>query len=217
MRNAVAYYRVSTERQGQSRLGLEAQIQSVRQYIHTNQIHLVKEMTEVESGKKNSRPILKVALDYCKKNKALLVIAKLDRLGRSVSFISTLMESDVQFIAVDNPHANELVLHIMAAIAQHERKAISIRTKEALQAAKKRGTILGIHGINVLSKKNKEDARHFANKMNPIIENLQKQGFKTVRQITEELNRLKIPTFRKKGHKWHLASVHSIMSYRSIE
>ena len=171
-------------------------------------------MTEIESGKKNGRPILKKAIKYCKENKAILIIAKLDRLGRSVSFISALMESDVQFIAVDNPHANHLMLHIMAAMAQHERQAISIRTKEALQIAKLRGKILGKNGISVLSKKNKEDADRFVKEMNPIIEKLQQEGFTTVRQIVEELNRLKIPTFRKNRHKWHVATVHRILKSR---
>lgn len=217
MRNAVAYYRVSTKRQGQSRLGLKAQVESVHQYIRNNQITLVKELTEIESGKKNDRPILKEALQYCKKNKTLLIIAKLDRLGRSVSFISALMESDIQFIAVDNPNANELLLHIMAAIAQHERQAISTRTKEALQAAKRKGTVLGKYGTDVLSKENKEAAQKFAKKINPIIEKLKKQGFNTIREITDELNRLEIPTFRKKGHKWHVATVHSVMKYRDLK
>lgn len=211
MVDAVAYYRVSTERQGQSGLGLEAQKQAVHRYVELNQINLVGEKTEVESGRKNDRPVLKQVLKSCKENRSLLIIAKLDRLGRSVSFISALMESDVQFVAVDNPHANELMIHIMAAIAQHERKLISSRTKEALQAAKERGVLLGEYGRTVLSKKNKQEAFLFSLKMKPIIQQIQSNGYTTIRQITKELNRLKIPTFRNNGQKWHLATVHNLM------
>lgn len=108
---------------------------------------LVGEFTEVESGKRADRPELEKALAACKKQKAKLVIAKLDRLSRNLAFIATLMESGVEFVAVDNPHANKLTVHILAAVAQHEREMISERTKAALQAAKKRGQRLGNPGI----------------------------------------------------------------------
>jgi len=209
-RHAVAYYRVSTKKQGKSGLGLKAQSDAVRLYKRIHKINLAKEFVEIESGKKNKRPVLKDALEYCKKENTLLLIAKLDRLGRNVAFISSLMESKVDFVAVDNPEASPLLLHILAAIAEHERQAISTRTKEALQVAKKKGKILGKNGY-ILSKKNREDSLRFAKKMNPIIEKLERQGFKTIRQITEELNRRKIPTFRKKDHKWHVATVYKII------
>ena len=104
---------------------------------------LVGEFTEIESGKRSDRPELEKALAACKKQKAKLVIAKLDRLSRNLAFIATLMESGVEFVAVDNPHANKLTVHILAAVAQHEREMISERTKAALAAAKRRGTRLG--------------------------------------------------------------------------
>ena len=142
-RRFVAYYRVSTDRQGRSGLGLEAQQKAVRDYLDGGAWEIVAEFIEVESGKKSDRPELARALDACRKHKARLVIAKLDRLSRNLAFIATLMDSGVEFVAVDNPHANKLTIHILAAVAEHEREAISERTKAALAAAKARGTKLG--------------------------------------------------------------------------
>ena len=139
----VAYFRVSTDRQGKSGLGLEAQRKSVLDYLDGGRWELVAEFTEVESGKHNDRPELEKALAACKKQRAKLVIAKLDRLSRNLAFIATLMDSGVEFVAVDNPHANKLTVHILAAVAQHEREIISARTSAALKAAKARGKRLG--------------------------------------------------------------------------
>lgn len=209
MKKAIAYYRVSTDRQGQSGLGLEAQQAAVSQFADTQGYQVAAEYTEIESGKKSDRPELAKALQQCRKEKATLIIAKLDRLGRNVAFISNIMESSVDFKAVDNPHANRLLLHLLAAFAEHEREQISTRTKEALRAAKKRGVILGKHGKEVLSQQNREAADKFALAMQPIIKELQDQGFKTIREITAELNDREIPTFR--GKNWHLASVHALI------
>jgi DNA invertase Pin-like site-specific DNA recombinase len=142
-RRFVAYYRVSTDRQGRSGLGLEAQQKAVMDYLNGGAWELVGEFIEVESGKKSDRPELSRAIDACRKHKARLVIAKLDRLSRNLAFVATLMESGVEFVAVDNPHANKLTIHILAAVAEHEREAISERTKAALAAAKARGKRLG--------------------------------------------------------------------------
>ena len=120
----VAYYRVSTDKQGASGLGLEAQQQAIMSYLNGGDWELITEFTEVESGKNNQRPELHNALTVCMKEKATLVIAKLDRLGRNVHFISGLMESGVDFVAVDNPHATRLLLHLLAAFAEHEREQI---------------------------------------------------------------------------------------------
>ena len=139
----VAYFRVSTDRQGKSGLGLEAQREAVLAYLDGGSWQLVGEFTEVESGKRSDRPQLAAALVACKKHKAKLVIAKLDRLSRNLAFIATLMDSGVEFVAVDNPHANKLTVHILAAVAQHEREMIAQRTKDALAAAKARGVKLG--------------------------------------------------------------------------
>jgi len=142
MTNYIAYFRVSTKKQGQSGLGMEAQQQAVNTFVNGHG-KLLASYTEIESGKKSDRPELAKALAHARRSKAILVVAKMDRLSRNVAFLSALMESSVEFQAVDNPHANRLTIHILAAIAEHEAKAISTRTKEALQAAKVRGTLLG--------------------------------------------------------------------------
>lgn len=139
----VAYYRVSTKQQGFSGLGLEAQQTAVLAYIKRNGNKIVAEFTEQESGKKDKRPELLKAISTAKEHNAMLVIAKLDRLSRNVSFISSLMDSKVKFVCCDMPDATELTIHIFAAMAEHERKLISQRTKAAMQALKDRGVKLG--------------------------------------------------------------------------
>lgn len=140
MEKFVAYYRVSTARQGQSQLGLKAQQESVLRFVRSGEV--IAEFTEIETGtNKRNRPVLEEAITLCRKEGATLVIAKLDRLARNVVFVSSLMESKVPFKAVDMPEANELTIHIMASIAQHEAKVISTRIKEALkQSSKKLGS-----------------------------------------------------------------------------
>src|SRR3712207_3006231 len=128
----VAYYRVSTDKQGRSGLGLEAQREAVHRHLNGGSWQLVAEVIEVESGKRNDRPKLAEALRLCRIHKATLIIAKLDRLARNVAFISNLMESGVEFTAVDFPQANRLTVHILAAVAEHEREMISQRTVAAL-------------------------------------------------------------------------------------
>src|SRR5215813_5316451 len=149
----VAYFRVSTDRQGKSGLGLEAQREAVLNYLNGGSWTMVAEFTEVEGGKHADRPQLAAALAACEKQKAKLVIAKLDRLSRNLAFIATLMDSGVEFVAVDNPHANKLTVHILAAVAQHEREQISKRTRDALAAAKRRGKRLGNPDIAEISKR----------------------------------------------------------------
>jgi DNA invertase Pin-like site-specific DNA recombinase len=139
----ISYLRVSTARQGASGLGLEAQRAAVAQFIVAGGHTLVTEYVEVESGAKAARPQLTAALASCRLHRATLVIAKLDRLARNVAFIANLMDGGVEFVACDMPHANRLTLHLLAAIAEHEREMISQRTKAALQAAKARGVKLG--------------------------------------------------------------------------
>lgn len=211
MKKAIAYYRVSTDRQGKSGLGLEAQQEAVRQFAQQESYHVTAEFIEIESGKKNQRPELLAALEQCKKQRAILIIAKLDRLGRNVAFISNLMESRVEFKAVDNPHANKLMVHLLAAFAEHEREQISNRTKDALGAAKRRGVQLGKHGKEVLSEQNREAADAFAERMRPIIETLRAQGFTTIRAIRDELNRQGIATARNNGEVWHVRTVHALL------
>lgn len=210
MRKAVAYYRVSTDRQGKSGLGLEAQANVVSQFAEHEGYSVISTFTEIESGKKNQRPQLLLALAQCRKEKATLIIAKLDRLGRNVAFISNLMESRVDFKAVDNPHANKLMVHLLAAFAEHEREQISTRTKDALEAAKRRGVQLGKYGKEVLSQENATAAVSFAESLRPTIESIQAAGFKTVRAIRDELNRQQIPTYRVDS-KWHIPNVYAVL------
>jgi DNA invertase Pin-like site-specific DNA recombinase len=139
----VAYYRVSTQRQGASGLGLDGQRAAIEQFCREQRYELQDEFTEVESGRKSDRPVLRKALQRAKATRSLLVIGKLDRLARNVHFISGLMESGVEFRACDVPTANRLTLHILSAVAEEEARAISARTKAALAAAKVRGTLLG--------------------------------------------------------------------------
>ena len=137
----VAYLRVSTQRQGFSGLGLEAQQEIIKNYLRD--VTPIAEYVEVESGRKSNRPKLKEALKLCRKEGAILIVAKLDRLARSVSFLSNLLESDVEIVFCDFPQANKMVLHIIAAIAQYEAELIATRTKAALHAKKARGFKLG--------------------------------------------------------------------------
>ncbi len=145
--NYVAYYRVSTDRQGQSGLGLDAQRAAVANYMNGGDWTMVDTFTEVESGRKNDRPELAKALELCRRRRATLVIAKLDRLARNVAFIANLMDANVDLVAVDMPQANRLTLHIMAAMAEHEAQAVSQRTRAALQAAKECGTESPVESI----------------------------------------------------------------------
>jgi DNA invertase Pin-like site-specific DNA recombinase len=141
--SVIAYYRVSTEQQGKSGLGLESQESQVEAYAKQTGANILAKYVECESGKLADRPQLAKALSHCRRSKATLVVAKLDRLARNVAFLSALMDSSVQFTACDNPHANRLTLHILAAVAESEAVAISQRTKAALAAYKARGGLLG--------------------------------------------------------------------------
>jgi DNA invertase Pin-like site-specific DNA recombinase len=146
MTKLIGYVRVSTAGQGKSGLGLEAQEKAINDYVLNTNGHLIKSYMEVETGKKYSlknRPQLANALSHAKRAKAVLVIAKLDRLSRNVAFLSGLMEAKVDFVACDNPHATRFTIHILAAVAEHEAKMISVRTKDALAAYKARGGVLG--------------------------------------------------------------------------
>ena len=193
----VAYYRVSTKRQGESQLGLKAQKHAVERFISPELID--KEFTEVETGtNKRYRPILNEAIELCAKTGATLIIAKLDRLARNVSFVSSLMDSKVKFKAVDMPEANELTIHIMSAIAQHEAKVISKRVKEGLaQSTKKLGNpqnltdeakARGLESIRHKAKHNAHNKRALAFvstlnysqlKLREIADRLNVNGFKT--------------------------------------
>jgi len=212
-RRFVAYYRVSTDRQGRSGLGLEAQQKAVMDYLNGGAWELVGEFVEVESGKKSDRPELARALEACRKHKARLVIAKLDRLSRNLAFVATLMESGVEFVAVDNPHANKLTIHILAAVAEHEREAISERTKVALAAAKARGTRLGtpdpVGAVKRMRAARKACTERFASNVLPIIRELQAAGHVSCNAIAGQLNARKVATAR--GGRWTHVQVGQIL------
>ena len=211
----VAYYRVSTDRQGQSGLGLEAQQQAVHTYLHGGTGHLVAEYTEVESGKGSAeRPALQQAIAAAKRHKATLIIAKLDRLVRNVYFIAGLMESGVDFVAVDMPHANRLTIHILAAVAEHEREMISQRTRAALAAKKARGFTLGCpcpaKGAALGVARLQREADRFARNVLPVIESIRHSGMTTLRGIAQALNARGIKTAR--GGTWEAQTVRNVLS-----
>ncbi len=139
----VAYYRVSTDRQGRSGLGLDAQREAVAGQVQRAGGEIVADFTEIESGKRADRPELRAALAEAKRHRATLIIARLDRLSRNMAFIANLVDARIDFIACDNPHATRLTLRILVAVAEHEREMISARTKAALAIAKARGVRLG--------------------------------------------------------------------------
>ena len=200
-----SYLRVSTGRQGESGLGMDAQRASVGAYIASIGGDLLQEYVEVESGKLNTRPILREALAHCRRIGAILVIAKLDRLARNVAFVSSLMESKTDFVAVDAPFANRLMIHIMAAFAEHEREQIAARTKAALAAAKARGVQLGAHG-KILALARKTEATNFAEHLRLIVEPLRGQTFQA---ISDHLNGLGCPT--REGASWTPTTVRRVL------
>jgi DNA invertase Pin-like site-specific DNA recombinase len=207
-RRFVAYYRVSTDRQGRSGLGLEAQQKVVQDYLDGGAWEIVAEFVEVESGKRADRPELARALDACRKHKARLVIAKLDRLSRNLAFIATLMDSGVEFVAVDNPHANKLTIHILAAVAEHEREAISERTKAALAAAKARDRRRCCpHGRG-------PQGENGAANVLPIIREVLAAGHTSANAIARQLNTRKIATAR--GGRWTHFQIRQIINRNAV-
>jgi DNA invertase Pin-like site-specific DNA recombinase len=217
-RRAVAYYRVSTAKQGRSGLGLDAQRKAVADFLAAGAWHLAEEFVEVESGKLDRRPQLEAALAHCELTGATLIVAKLDRLSRNVAFLATLQDSDARFIAVDLPEANELTIHIMAAVAQAERKAISRRTREALAAAKARGTKLGglrgdpanlRLGPKVSAERRSATALNRAQKVCRKIDQLRQGGTTSLRRIADALNQAGIHAPR--GGTWSASQVRAVM------
>jgi DNA invertase Pin-like site-specific DNA recombinase len=199
-RQFVAYYRVSTDRQGRSGLGLDAQREAVFRHLASQAGDLIGEFCEVESGRRSDRPQLAAAIAAAKKPRATLIIAKLDRLARIVHFISGLIESGVDFVAADNPHANKLMVHMLAAFAEHEREQISQRTKDALAAAKLRGIRLGRNAADRLAPAHRAAAMERARQLGPLLAELKHAGM-SARRMAAELTARGIPT--PNGGKWH--------------
>lgn len=217
----ILYFRVSTAQQGRSGLGLEAQRNAVERYCRERSCTTLGEYTEIESGKRNDRTELKKALHHAKVTGSTLLIAKLDRLSRNAAFLITLRDSGTKFVAVDMPDANDLTIGIMALIAQQEREAISTRTREALAAAKARGTRLGNpNGARALRRAAKGNsaaieaitgnAQAFATDLAPVIAAIRADGVTSLRGIARELAARKIVTAR--GGSWSMSTVRSIIA-----
>ena len=217
----VAYYRVSTARQGRSGLGLDAQQKAVTDYLNGGRWTLLRELVEVESGKHNDRPELAKALHLCRVTGATLVIAKLDRLSRNAAFLLTLKDSGVKFVAADMPDANTLTIGVMALVAQNEREAISRRTREALAAAKRRGVKLGNpHGARALLRARKGNraaiqavrvrADQHAQELRPVVDDLKAEGIVSLEGIAAALNERGMQTPR--GGRWYATSVRNLLA-----
>jgi DNA invertase Pin-like site-specific DNA recombinase len=214
----VAYYRVSTTKQGQSGLGLDAQRNSVTSYLNGGDWELIGEFEEVETGKGanalDKRPKLKEAIDQCKREQATLVIAKLDRLARNVHFISGLMETGVDFVAADMPQANKVMIQMHAVMSEWERDQISERTKAALAAAKAKGKQLGAKGLENLARNIDERqaaADAFAEGLRNTLMAYKAQGM-SQRAIVAELNQLSIKTPSGKAGGWSLLQVQRVLA-----
>ena len=215
----VSYYRVSTDKQGASGLGLAAQREAVARHVAGAQGTIVAEFQEIESGKRNDRPQIAAALAACRLRRATLVIAKLDRLARNVHFISSLMESGVDFVACDNPHATRLTIHILAAVAEHEREMISQRTTAALAAAKARGVKLGNPRLKPGDRRATRHARQartdtaiaHAALVLPYIEAARKAGCVSLGELARALTARGIDT-PAGGREWRAAQVSRVLA-----
>lgn len=223
----IAYYRVSTAKQGKSGLGLEGQRAALETFASQQGATVVAEYQEIESGKRSDRPQLAKAVAHAKRSKATLVVAKLDRLSRNVAFLSALLESGVDFVAVDNPHANKFTVHILAAVAEHEAEAISLRTKAALQAAKRRGKKLGsarpghwqgreaarqrgaIKGAAAARQAIVSAANEAYSDLYPLVGEWRQAG-RTLQQIADELNQQGHTTRR--GRPWNPSQVMRVLN-----
>lgn len=199
----VSYLRVSTARQGESGLGLEAQRAAVGNYVKslTGGAEIVREFVEVESGKRTDRPVLAEALRECKANGYRLCVAKLDRLSRNLHFVTALQDSKVDFVAADNPHATPFLIHILVAVAEHEKNMISHRTKVALEAARARGVKFGNPRYEEAIPKANEAWKAIAADRNAglrkvVAEVMEKTGLTKLAEIAEALNLRGIKTNR---------------------
>ncbi|MGY0787958.1 recombinase family protein [Azospirillum argentinense] len=216
----VAYYRVSTARQGKSGLGLEAQQAAVRAFLNGGNWSLVAEFTEVETGKRADRPVLAQALATCRVHGAALVIAKLDRLARNAGFLLSLRDAGVEFVACDLPTANRLTVGVMAVVAEEEARAISERTKAALVAAKARGVKLGgdrgnirevqARGAEAGHKAQTARAVARASDLAGLIHEIQASGTTSLRGIAAALNGRGVPTAR--GGEWKAETVRLLIA-----
>ena len=210
----VSYLRVSTQKQGQSGLGLEAQRKAVSDYLNYGDWNVIEELVEIESGKNNRRPKLMEAIDLCKASGATLLVAKIDRLARDAAFLLNLKDAGIEFIAADMPEANRLTIGIMALVAEQEREIISKRTKDALAAAKAKGVQLGAYrdGKFVGRIGTTEDAKRASDARTalyrsrsvekwPMLQKVDPEGSLSLRSIADSLNLMNVPTVLGKGSR----------------
>ena len=205
MADYVAYYRVSTTSQGRSGLGLAAQKSKIGEFLSADD-RLIGEFVEVQSGKSDDRTELWKAITFAKKHSAKIVIAKLDRFSRKVSFIAGIMEQGISLVVAEMPNATDFQLHIFAALAQEERRLISERTRSALAEAKKRGVVLGPNG-KVLAERNRRQALEIAWQMEPIIRPLLDAGH-SYSAIARMLNEQGLAS--SKGGRFHAQTIKNI-------
>ena len=221
----VAYFRVSTRKQGESGLGLEGQEAAIKAFSLQNGGAILASYTEVESGKIAERRELIKALAHARRSKATLVVAKLDRLARNVAFLSALMDSGVEFVACDNPYANRLTIHILAAVAEDEARRISERTKSALAAYKARGGKLGAtldqcRRLTISARKKGAErsgvtSKHLATEayrdIEPVLQELKNSGL-SLRSMAKKMNELGHTTRR--GKQWNQVQIMRILKYK---
>jgi|TARA_B100001094_G_C18053779_1_gene731400 DNA invertase Pin-like site-specific DNA recombinase len=210
----VGYVRVSTDKQGKEGLGIAAQKDAINTHLNGGQWELLKVFEEVESGKKSDRPELTEALAYCKKHKAKLVIARLDRLARNLYFIASLIESGIDFECCDMPQANKMTIQILAAVAEAERDRISMNTKRALHQAKLRGVQLGNPtNLEAAAKRGNETKKAMADdkaaQLRAILVGLEQAGVTSLQGVADALNARGIPTAR--GGQWYPSTVSNYM------
>ena len=216
---AVLYFRCSTRGQGETGLGIDAQKENCRHFANQHQLDVIDEIQEIASGADDDRPGLQRAMDIAKKNKAIVVVARLCRLSRKVSFISKLMEMGVPFASVEfGMKVSPLMIHIYSAVYEDHRKYISMRTKEALRQAKKRGVQLGCSDweerLTDGRTTNRARADQFAIDNYPLIDGLMRSGVTTYQAIADALNARGIKTRSKKkgGSKWYATTVKNLLA-----
>jgi DNA invertase Pin-like site-specific DNA recombinase len=217
----ISYLRVSTDKQGVSGLGLEAQREAVGCYVSVTNAGLLGEFVEVESGKSKRRPELERALAACRVHGATLIVAKLDRLARNASFLLSLQESGVEFVCADMPHANRLTIGILACVAEDEARRISERTRAALAVARSRGVRLGnaAHltsaarakgtAVSAAVRGSKADVR--ARDLYVVVQEIRSLGCTSLRQIAAQLSQRGVPTPRGKG-AWRPVQVQRMLA-----
>ena len=198
----VVYYRVSTERQGRSGLGLDAQRSMVERFLMPTDT-IIAEFTEIESGKNDKRSELWKAITLVKKTKAKLLIPKLDRFSRKVSFISGIIDQGIELVVCEYPNVNTFFLHLLACFAEEERRQISERTQAALAEAKKRGRQLGVNGKR-LAEARKQQKREFVEANLPAFKSIWDQA-PSASEAARRLSISKVPT--PKGTQWYPSTV----------